>query len=152
MHVLATLVKNPFLIAGLSAWAIAQMVKAALYAVKYGRFDITRLFGDGGMPSGHCATVSALAMMCALKCGVDSVSFAVSCILAVIVCHDALGVRKEVEKHAVIIQEHLQNTKDKKEASTDRLKCFVGHTPVQVAAGVGIGLAVSCMIHAIVRY
>ena len=52
------LITNPFLMTSISSWLIAQLVKALIYAIINKEFDFHRLFGDGGMPSGHSATVT----------------------------------------------------------------------------------------------
>lgn len=136
------LFQNPFLIVGLSSWFIAQVIKTILFAVINKKLDWERLFGDGGMPSGHSATVSSLAMMSALTFGTASFEFAVTSILAVIVCHDAMGVRRETGKQAVLLNEMLKSIDiwKKKELAEVRLKEFVGHTPSQVTAGILIGV------------
>ena len=140
------LVTNHYLITALSAWAVAQVVKTILYAVMNGRIDWERLFGDGGMPSGHSATVSSLAVFCALMHGTGSHEFAVSAILAIIVCHDAMGVRLETGKQAMMINEIIEvlSSEDLPEV---KLKELVGHTPIQVIMGVLIGA-----VNAVVLY
>ena len=95
MEWLMELVRNPFLIAGVSAWLVAQVVKTIIHAIINRRLVWERLVGDGGMPSGHSATVTAVCGMSALCYGLGSFEFAVSGILAIIVCHDAMGVRLE---------------------------------------------------------
>ena len=92
---LISLITNPFLVTGVTSWLFAQVLKAIIHAVINKKFDITRLFGDGGMPSGHSATVSSLAMFSALSFGLGSFEFAISALFAIIVCHDAMGVRLE---------------------------------------------------------
>ena len=143
MEWLLELVTNPYLITAISAWAVAQVVKTILYAVMNGRLDWERLFGDGGMPSGHSATVSSLAVFCALMHGTGSHEFAVSAILAIIVCHDAMGVRHETGKQAVLINEIMDaivKLKVEHKMPAIELKEFVGHTPLQVAAGITLGI------------
>ena len=54
---------NPVLLIPVLAWAIAQVLKTIINAIMSKKFEISRLVGDGGMPSGHSATVSALAAM-----------------------------------------------------------------------------------------
>ena len=102
---LKELVTNPFLITSTSSWLIAQVIKVIINACVTKKLDWERLFGDGGMPSGHSATVSSLAMFAALRCGCGSFEFAVCAILAIIVCHDATGVRQEAGKQAVVIND-----------------------------------------------
>ncbi len=142
MSWLIDLVTNPFLLTGIMSWFLAQVLKTILYAIINKKWDWGRLFGDGGMPSGHSATVTSMATIIGLACGFDSVVFAISGILAVIVCHDATGVRLETEKQAYLINELVNAFA---ELSGDKLpevklKEFVGHTPIQVLAGIMLGL------------
>lgn len=143
MEYLIGLVTNPFLLVGLGSWFVAQVAKTIIHAVINGTIDWRRLFGDGGMPSGHSATVSSLAMMSGLVYGMDSFEFAVSAILAVIVCHDAMGVRLETGKQALLLNEIVRSFEilAKKELPEVKLKEFVGHTPTQVMVGIAIGIA-----------
>ena len=137
MNQLKDLFSNAFLITGLASWLAAQLLKTVIHLILYKKMDIQRLYGDGGMPSGHSATVSALATMCGLRLGFGSVEFAISAILAVIVCHDAMGVRRETGKQAQVINELLRFLESGREAD---MKELVGHTPVQVWAGILIGI------------
>lgn len=145
------LLHNPYLMTGLSSWFIAQVIKTILYALINHKLSFERLFGDGGMPSGHSATVSSLATICALIHGPDSFPFAVTCILAVIVCHDAMGVRLETGKQAVVLNEMIKSFESltKKELPEVILKEFVGHTPFQVCAGILIGIANAWVMHTV---
>ena len=136
------LITNRFFIVSVSSWFVAQFLKTVIYALENKKWDWSRLFGDGGMPSGHSATVSSLAMISALTYGFDYFQFAVTAILAIIVCHDAMGVRLETGKQAVKINEILEAFEllapDK--ISEANLKEFVGHTPIQVMAGILLGI------------
>ena len=137
------LVGNPYLITALSAWFFAQVIKTILYAVMNGGLSLERLFGDGGMPSGHSATGTSLAVFCGLMHGTGSHEFAVAAILAIIVCHDAMGVRQETGKQAILINELVdivEKLKIEHRLPTIELKEFVGHTPLQVAAGITLGV------------
>ena len=82
MEYIQQLLANRILMAGLVSWASAQVIKAILYLIMNGRFDIERLFGDGGMPSGHSATVSAAALTTGMECGFASPVFAVMLLVA----------------------------------------------------------------------
>lgn len=140
---------NPYLLAPLSAWALAQIMKAFINLILTKKWDFERLFGDGGMPSGHSATVAALATSIALHFGTGSVQFAMAFIFAIVVCHDATGVRQEAGKHAMLISELLRYFEDvhKETIPEVKLKKFVGHTLVQVAAGIAIGICVALLLH-----
>ena len=162
MNVWNELLANRVLVAGITGWASAQVIKAILYAVLNKSFSIERLFGDGGMPSGHSATVSAMAMMSLMHYGVSSFEFAVSTMLAIIVMHDAMGVRLETGRQAEVINEltalfeeiaddfnneETWEKKFKKVFSEEKLKEYVGHTPIQVIAGCILGFIVGWVLH-----
>ena len=147
------LIRNPFLITGVSSWAIAQVIKVIIHAIIYKTLSLERLFGDGGMPSGHSATVSSLAVICGLICGTGSAEFAISAIVAIVVCHDATGVRWETGKQAQILNDLIEAFNDlSKDALPEvKLKEFVGHTPIQVMAGILIGVANAFIMYGILR-
>lgn len=143
------LITNPFLLTSLSGWGIAQILKVIINAVVYKKYDWKRLFGDGGMPSGHSATVSSLACITGLVYGMDSFEFAFTTILAIIVCHDAMGVRMETGKQAMVLNE-LRESLDiifSNEVAGVKLKEMVGHTLAQVAAGVALGIADAIVVY-----
>jgi len=138
------LITNPFLITAIFAWLIAQVAKTIIYYILNRKIRLERLIGDGGMPSGHSATVCSLAALSLLMCGPGSYEFAISTLLAIIVCHDAMGVRREVGKQAILTNEMvaiLEKLAKEEELSEIELKEFVGHTPLQVVIGGCIGIA-----------
>lgn len=136
---------NPFALTALFAWGLAQIIKSILFLIINKKFDPKRLVGDGGMPSGHSATVTSLCVISALARGPASFEFAVTFVLAIIVCHDATGVRLETEKQAFLLTEIVNTLSEihKEKIPEVKLKKFVGHTPIQVAAGVLLGAAVA---------
>lgn len=142
MEWLLDLLNNPFLLTAVSSWLIAQVIKVAINAVVNKKFSLERLFGDGGMPSGHSATVTSLAVITALTYGLDSFNFAVTAILAIVVCHDAMGVRQETGKQAVVINEIVKIFTMLSEETLPKVKLkeLVGHTPAQVVAGIILGI------------
>jgi hypothetical protein len=146
MKVLQELLHNDILLAGILSWFVAQVIKTILYAVINKELDMTRLMGDGGMPSAHSATVTAVATMTGLLCGFGSPLFALACILAIIVMHDAMGVRLETGKQAKLLNEMvtlLEALGQPKLSMEKKLKEFVGHTPSQVMAGMLLGIVVA---------
>ena len=153
MEYLSQILTNRILIAGLSAWVIAQIFKMVIYLIVNREFQIERLFGDGGMPSGHSATVTAAAVTTGFVAGFGSPVFAVATILAIIVMHDAAGVRRETGKQAKVIKEmasFLENMTGKNMTDEEKLKEFVGHTPLQVCMGCLLGLAVGIIFNLVV--
>ena len=152
MDWLREIISNRFLITGISSWFFAQVVKTVLYAIINKKLVLERMVGDGGMPSCHSATVTSLAVISGLACGFDSFQFAVTALLAVIVCHDAMGVRLETGKQAQLLNEMVKAFEvwTKEDLPEMKLKEFVGHTPVQVLAGILIGAANGFFMHFVV--
>lgn len=142
MDWLLDLITNPYLLTGLGSWFVAQVLKTIIYAVINKKIVWERMIGDGGMPSGHSATVTSLATFAALRCGFGSFEFAIAGILAVVVCHDAMGVRRETGKQAVILNELVEviHKISEEKITEEQLKIFVGHTPLQVMAGMALGI------------
>ena len=141
-------ITNPCLIVPLVTWFIAQLIKVIITAIVNKEFRVERLWGDGGMPSGHSATVCSLATMCGLSCGFGTPYFALACVYAVVVMHDATGVRREAGKQAVTLKKLALIVNDAvsdpdKRIRTEKLKVLVGHTPLQVFIGAMIGILVA---------
>ena len=149
MNWLTDLLSNPWLICPVSSWLVAQVLKVMINAIINKKLDWERLVGDGGMPSGHSATVSSLAMFALLRSGPGSFAFAVCAILAIIVCHDAMGVRFETGKQAQMINEIIRTVEvlSKQDLPEVKLKELVGHTPIQVLAGITIGICNAAMFY-----
>lgn len=152
MDWLYDLITNRFLMTGVSSWFVAQVAKTIIYAIINKKLVLERMVGDGGMPSGHSATVTSLTIISGLSFGFDSFQFAVTALLAIIVCHDAMGVRLETGKQAQIINELTKAFEiwTKEELPEVKLKEFVGHTPVQVIAGILIGAIDAVLLYCLV--
>lgn len=155
MDYLTDFFTNHMLLAPGFAWLTCQLLKLLINLLVEKRLILERLFGDGGMPSGHSATVSCLATVVGWECGFGSAQFAIALILAIVVMHDAMGVRRETGKHAASINElsaavnELFRNPDKK-IKTENMKLLVGHTPFQVVVGFFVGVAVGIITLVIV--
>ena len=148
MNVIQQILNNQILMAGICSWLVAQVLKTLIDAIVNKGIDWHRMVGDGGMPSCHSATVTAVALAAGVKNGFDSPVFAVACILAIIVMHDAMGVRLETGRQAKIINQMVQLFQDLGQPQISmekKLKELVGHTPLQVAAGFLLGIVVGLL-------
>ncbi len=145
MNIINELVSNPILICAAITWATAQILKTIIHAIVNKSLDPRRLFGDGGMPSAHSATVTSVALSCGFVCGFDSPIFAVALIFAFIVMHDAMGVRLETGKQAKVLND-LMDLFYTEGTPEQKLKEFVGHTPLQVISGFVLGVIITSII------
>ena len=127
------------------AWLAAQLCKTVIEALTHRRLDWRRLLGDGGMPSGHSATVTAMATTAALEYGFASPIFAVTAIIGIVVMHDAMGVRREAGKHAKVLND-LMASLSEDTPPEDVLKEFLGHTPLQVCFGALLGFGAALLL------
>lgn len=143
MQIWNELLGNHLLVAAVCGWLCAQVLKTIISAVVLHKLDWSLLTRDGGMPSGHSATVTALAVSAAIYCGPASPVFAVAAILAIIVMHDAMGVRREAGKHAKALNELFLAQQEMQ--PEDMLKEFLGHTPTQVFCGAVLGAVIAVL-------
>lgn len=149
---MGTILQNRILIVGCIAWLVSQFTKTIIHLIIHKRLVWERLFGDGGMPSSHSATVTAVAVTAGLQCGWDSPVFAVATVFALIVMHDAMGVRQETGKQAKVINSMVEliNSMDRGELTLEEtLKEFVGHTRRQVVVGALFGATIALIVNAI---
>lgn len=138
------LINNTVFMAAVTGWFVAQLLKTVIDTCINKSFSAERLTGSGGMPSSHSATVCALATSTGIQYGVGSFAFAVSAIIAIIVMYDARGVRRETGIQAQVINEMLDffQNMGKPLSYEEKLKEFVGHTPLQVLVGAILGIAI----------
>ena len=144
--VINQILTNQVLISATIGWCGAEVAKLITNAVVTKKFDIKRLFGDGGMPSAHSSTVCSLAVATAFVCGIDSPIFALSAFFAFITMHDAMGVRQETGKQAQLLNKILEVSDITELLSEKKVKELVGHTPLQVLVGAGTGVVVAILV------
>lgn len=144
------ILNNRILLSGAAAWVCSQITKLIIHLIVNRRLVWERLFGDGGMPSSHSATVTAVATATGLICGWDSPMFAIALVLALIVMHDAMGVRQETGKQAKVINSMLDLFESLGRGDLtpeETLKEFVGHTRRQVYVGAAFGAIIALLIN-----
>ena len=138
---------NEILTVSLLSWFVAQVLKTIINFVLLGRFQLERMWGDGGMPSAHSATVTAMVIATARSEGIHSAIFAVAAVVAIITMHDAMGVRRETGEQAKVLNKMLEQWIEVTEKNNPflqnmHLQEMVGHTPLQVMAGFALGILV----------
>ena len=150
MQFLVDIFTNYILMSAVCSWIIAQILKGLTGVFKLKKFTLTEFFfGTGGMPSSHTAAVVGVVTASVVKCGFASSEFAISAVLAMIVMRDAMGMRREVGRHAKALNkifEELAKAKNDPEMTHKALGELVGHTPLQVFAGVFVGIGVSLLL------
>lgn len=139
---------NQVLVSAVTGWLVAQVLKTIIDLSLNKNFNPERLVGSGGMPSSHSATVCALTCAALIRYGVGSFEFAVCFTLSMIVMYDAMGVRRETGKQAKLLNTILSQHPFKLngELLQEKLKEYVGHTPLQVFAGAVLGILLALFL------
>ena len=149
MEIWQEMLGNQVLVSSVIGWVVAQSLKTIIDFSLNKSFSAERLVGSGGMPSSHSATVCALVVSTAFCYGVSAFEFAVSFVLAAVVMYDAIGVRQETGKQARLLNMILEQDlfKLNNHQFQERLKEFVGHTPLQVFAGAVLGILLAVLVN-----
>ncbi len=125
------------------AWLIAQSIKFTRHGLRHQELDFRFFVSTGGMPSAHSAAVSALATSVGLRAGWDSPVFATALCFAIIVMFDAQSVRRAAGQQARILNQIVAELFQQHHLSTHKLAELLGHTRLEVGAGMLLGIAVS---------
>lgn len=152
MEILQALINNRILTSAVIGWCVAQVLKTVIYMIINKEFVAERMVGSGGMPSSHSSTVCALATSCYIDQGPSSSQFAIAVVFAIIVMYDAMGVRRETGKQAKLLNEMIvvfQDMGNKLKTPQEKLKEFVGHTPLQVVMGAILGVLITIIVYSI---
>ncbi len=97
----------------------------------------------GGMPSSHSSLMTATTLAIGLYHGFANPLFALGVAITMIVTYDAAGVRQQAGIHAQrinvlfdeLLKGHIFSEKDLREV--------IGHTPLEVAGGILLGIIVA---------
>lgn len=139
------IITNKALVIPVAVWAISQLSKVVIVLVREKNLDLWLLIRSGGMPSSHTALVCALAAVVGMMQGFDSIAFAITAVLAMVVMYDATNVRQAVGQQSVILNRIVRELREKRprdEVERD-LREFIGHTPFQVIVGGMLGILVA---------
>ena len=132
----------PVLVAVLLAGILSQGLKIVLLiALKRQQFTPKDLVVTGGMPSSHSAVVVALVVSLYLTEGLSNL-FIICAVLAAIVIRDALGVRRTAGEEGKLLNKVIQHIHYR----TKPVHYSLGHTPMEVAVGVLIGIVAGFII------
>lgn len=149
MNFLNDLYHNKIFMVSVTGWFVAQILKTIIYMWFNRKFVAERLIGSGGMPSSHSSTVCALVTAAGFEYGGASFQFALAAIFAIIVMYDAMGVRREAGIQAKVINEMIETFTNMGKQMTveDKLKEFIGHTPLQVLMGALLGVLIAVFMY-----
>lgn len=139
----ANLFSNHVLIAAISAWGLAQVLKIPIHYFRTGERDWSLLLRAGGMPSSHSALVTGTAHGIGLAQGFNSPLFALAVAFAMVVIYDATGIRRQAGRHAEIINAMVNDLLEgHPEHGSEKLKEVLGHSPGEAVVGILMGIII----------
>ena len=129
-----------YLLCPFIAWLTAGSLKFLINSLLAKKLAFG-LIGYGGLPSNHSAIVSSMATLIALKQGIDHPAFGVALTLAFIVMLDAASLRRQIGKQAAALNRLAKTVNFQSE-----LRERVGHTVIEIIAGIAVGITVATVV------
>lgn len=133
-----------YLLTPFFAWLVAGTAKFSINSIRAKSLAFEQI-GYGGLPSNHSAIVSSMAFLIALREGIAHPAFGIAITIAFIVMLDASSLRRKVGQQAELIN-RLMRLMEKTGDEYKPLRERMGHTPVEIAAGVGVGFVVAWLV------
>lgn len=134
---------SAYFIAAAVAFGLAQGIKYLLNRRAANSSGWRQIYMSGRMPSGHTATMVALATVVAVRDGLESGLFAVTAVIAVITAYDAMMSRRSAGEQGLALTKLLQ----KSPFAKDPLPYVaLGHKPLEVLAGGVLGVLIGTVV------
>ena len=143
---ITAILANRHLLTAVAAMALAQILKVLFDRWRTKSWTTALFFSTGGMPSSHSALAFSLMVSIGLHEGFDTPIFAASAVLALVVMHDAAGIRRAAGKQAEAINFLFSKLESQGIKLDTKLKELLGHRPIEVFAGAVLGLIVALAI------
>ena len=141
-----SLLNNYVLIAALTAWALAQIIKVPYEYLRSKEWDWALLLRAGGMPSSHTSLLIGATHAIGLSAGFDSPVFALAVAISMVVVYDATGIRRQAGMHAALINGMLRDMAAGHPLKQEQLREVLGHTPLEVVGGFFLGIIIAQLV------
>ena len=139
-------IQNKCIYVPIIMWFCIQSFKVIYDLITTKKFNFKRILGAGGMPSSHSAVVTSVATVIGKYEGVDTPIFALALIMAFVVMYDACGVRRAAGKQAALLNKLVETPGLTGLQVSEKLVEVLGHTPVQVFVGAGLGIVIGLLV------
>jgi uncharacterized protein len=131
------------LIAAITSMILSQIIKIIYSLYKNKNLCLRQAFVSGGMPSSHSAMVISLTTAIGLKEGFSSALFFICMVFSSVVLYDASGVRRAAGNQAAVLNQIIDDLVAKGKFKPQKLQELLGHTPLEVVAGIIFGIIVA---------
>jgi acid phosphatase family membrane protein YuiD len=140
------LLRNPCIWSAAVSWLLAQFAKMLGGFYRTRRLDFSYLVSTGGMPSAHSALATGLATSVGLTEGFKSPVFALGLGFALMTMFDASTVRRAAGLQARLLNQIIDELFKEHHLSETKLKELLGHTRIEVAMGMLIGILAALLV------
>ncbi len=137
-----------YFIAPIIGWFISGTIKYIINYFRYGG-KAKEHIGTGGFPSTHTTVITIPTVLIGLKEGFSSPIFGVAVAVVIIVIMNATGLRREVGKHAKILNEIVNKERSNTEESFTKQREKVGHSLVEIIGGLILGIVIALGLYEI---
>jgi acid phosphatase family membrane protein YuiD len=127
-------------ILALGAGLAAQVLKVVIEFLWHRRWRPGLILANGGMPSSHTATVTALAMVVIRAEGWFAPISSLVLVFGLFVVFEATGLRQEMGHQAAVLNDLTDRLWHGESVDRRRLRELVGHTWAEVVGGAASGV------------
>lgn len=138
-----TAIVHPIVLPVAVTTALCQAWKFIDSSISKKKIDVYAVIMTGGMPSSHSAFVASLAVSIGFLEGFLSTIFLLATGFALIVVRDSFGLRHAVDNLTKTVNDIIKE----KKVRLEMIRKIAGHTPVQAAIGVLVGIAIPTLMH-----
>lgn len=130
-----------YFIAPIIGWFASGTIK---YIINYFRYKgkAKEHIGTGGFPSTHTTVITTPAVLIGLNEGINSPIFGLAVAVMIIVIMNATGLRREVEKHAKILNKITNKERTNAEDSFIKQREKIGHSYIEIIGGLILGIII----------
>ncbi|MCS7464245.1 divergent PAP2 family protein [Paenibacillus doosanensis] len=131
-----------YFIAPFLGWLISGSLKFFINYIRFGKGAFGKI-GNGGFPSTHTTIIVTSVTLVGLKEGLNTPIFGLGLAIALIVIIDAIGLRRNVGKHAKIINKMIIINK----LGESGLRESMGHKKHEVIGGIILGILIGSFLY-----
>jgi acid phosphatase family membrane protein YuiD len=125
---------------------ILNQVVKVLLEMRSGKFSWPVILSYGGMPSSHAAVMTSLTYVIGYNEGLNSPSFAIALVMALLILRDATGIRWQLGNNSKIINRLIKELPDDREYAFPILHERFGHRNIEVFFGIIVGLVCAAVL------
>ena len=135
-----------YFIAPIIGWFASGTIK---YIINYFRYKekAKEHIGTGGFPSTHTTVIVTPTVLIGLKEGFASPIFGLAVAVMIIVIMNATGLRREIGKHAKILNKIIDKEKSDTEGSITKQREKIGHSGIEILGGCLLGMMLGFILN-----